>query len=290
MLRKIEWAGATTALAALLGAAPGAFAADRVYGGSTSAGEAIVVTADKAGKKLRSAVVSWRAECADGEYFATGSALTPAQSAPGFTPGPDELEIKRNGKRRFAGTQHVGYGLGDAFAAVTVALDGRLGAKAASGTLSAEVAIIERATGNALTTCRTGRERWRAARAPGRIYAGKTSQDQPIVARLDAKRRRVTDVMLGWDSSSCQPEGAVHYPERLSNFRLASTGRFGDEWDATEPVSDGGSARTTYALTGRIARGGARGTLKIGVTWTDPAGAVTRTCDSGSVSWKAATG
>ena len=69
---RIGWAGAAAALAALLGSAPGALAADRVYGGSTSAREAIVVNADKAGKKLRSAVVAWRADCGEGPYFAAG--------------------------------------------------------------------------------------------------------------------------------------------------------------------------------------------------------------------------
>ena len=287
---RIGWAGAAAALAALLGSAPGALAADRVYGGSTSAREAIVVNADKAGKKLRSAVVAWRADCGEGPYFAAGSSLTPAESAPGFTPGPNELQMRRNGKRRFSGTQLVGYDLGDSVGAVTVSLDGRLGAKAASGTLSAEVTIMDKATGDRQATCRTGQLRWRATRAPGRLFAGKTSQDQPFVAKLDARRKRVTDLLVSWESSSCQPEGAVHFGESLRNFPVASSGRFGDSWEDIQRGGDGGSARATYALAGRIARRAARGTLKIGVTWMDPAGATIRSCDTGNVSWKAATG
>jgi hypothetical protein len=283
-------AGAAVALVATLGTAPGALAADAVYGGSSSRGEAIVVNADKAGQKLRSAVVAWRADCGDGPYFSAGSSLTPTKSSPGFAPGPRDLAMSRNGKRRFAGKQRFGYDLGDAAAAVEVAFDGRLGAKSASGTLRAEVTIFDKATANQTATCNTGRLRWKATRAPGRVYAGKTSQDQPFVAKLDAKRKRVTDLLVSWDSNSCQPEGFVHFAESLSNFDLASTGRFTDAWDDTQQLSDGGTARTTYALAGRVVRRSARGTLQIGVTWLDAAGATSRTCDTGGVTWKATTG
>jgi hypothetical protein len=291
MRRRTGLAGAALALATTLGTAPGALAADSVYGGSTSATEPIVVNADKAGKKLRSAVVAWRADCADDQgYFSNGSTLTPTSGAPGFSPGPRDLLTTRNGKRRFSGRQEVGFDLGDHVAVVVVKFDGRLGAKAASGTLSADVSIVERTSGNQVATCKTGRLRWKASRAPGRVFGGKTSQDQPVVARLDAKRKRVTDLLVSWEPSSCQPEGGFHFWERLSNFGVKSSGRFSDSWDSTEPISDGGSARTTYALTGRVSRRTARGTMRFGVTWLDAAGATQRSCDSGGLTWKATTG
>jgi hypothetical protein len=291
MRRTTGLAAAALALAATLGTAPGALAADRVYGGSTSGFEPIVINADKAGKKLQSAVVAWRGDCSDDSgYFAHGSTLAPAKGAPGFSPGPRDLQMTRNGKRRFAGRQEIAFDLGDAMAVVMVTLDGRLGAKAASGTLSAKVAIVERATGNELTTCNTGRMRWKATRAPGRVFGGKTSQDQPVVARVDAKRKRVADVLVSWEPSSCQPDGGYHFGERLSNFPLRSGGRFTDTWDVSEPMPDGGSARTTYTLAGRVSRLTARGSLRFGVTWLDAAGATQRSCDSGGVTWKATTG
>ena len=46
-----------------------ASARNAVYGGSTSAGAPIVITADKKAKSLRSAVVSWRAACDNGRGF-----------------------------------------------------------------------------------------------------------------------------------------------------------------------------------------------------------------------------
>ena len=109
--------------------------------------------------------------------------------------------------------------------------------------------------------------RWKATRSPGRVYAGRTSQDQPVVARLDAKRKRVTDLLVSWDSSSCQPEGFVHYRRGAcrtsgSRRRAASATR----GMTRSRLADGSAARITYAVAGRVARrGAARGTLRIGV-------------------------
>ena len=283
-------AGAAVALVGILWSAPGALAADAVYGGSTSAGDAIVVNADKAGKKLRSAVVAWKADCGDDSYFSDGSSIVATKSSPGFSPDSGDLVVSRNGKRRFAGKQTITFGNAESVAAVEVKLEGRLGAKAASGTLSATVAIMDRASGNQTGTCNTGRLRWKASHAPGRIYAGKTSQDEPVVARVDPKRKRVTDVLVSWQSSSCQPEAHVQFAESLGNFGLASTGRFGDSWDDTQTLDDGATVKVTYAVAGRVARRAARGTLRIGFTLQDAAGTPMRSCDSGGITWKATTG
>src|SRR3954447_9535624 len=77
---------AATALAA--SAAPAQAA---VYGGTTSAGEPIVLTANKAMTKLSSAVVSWAADCDNDMSFPFAAELRPAVSQPGFTPGPGDL-------------------------------------------------------------------------------------------------------------------------------------------------------------------------------------------------------
>ena len=289
MRRTSLLAGAVAALATTLGSAPGALAAEAVFGGSTTADEPIVLYANKAAKKLSSAVISWRAECSDGMGLPLASVVTPTKASPGFSPGMRDLLVTRNGKKRFSGTQRFGLTFGGSSAAVTVRLTGRLGAKAAGGTLSAEATIVDTATGNEQTTCRTGSLRWKASRAPGRIYGGKTAQDEPFVAKLDARRKRVTDVLLSWESS-CTPDGYLHYPERLVNFPLASTGRFGDTWDDSVRDPDGGTRKFAYALDGRLARRSARGTLRVTLTATDAAGATTRSCDSGGIAWKATTG
>jgi hypothetical protein len=290
MRRTSLLAGGAAALAMSLGAAPAASAADTVFGGSTTGYQAIVLNGDKAAKKLRSAVVAWRADCADGMGLPMSMTVEPSAGSPGFSPSPTALTMSRNRKGRFSGTQEFGVNFGDFSAAIKVRFVGRLRAKAASGTLSADAVITENASGNTATTCRTGRLRWNATRAPGRVYGGKTSQDYPIVAKLDARRKQVTDVILGWETSTCEPDMGFGYPEHLSNFPLASTGRFGDTWDDTVKDPDGGSRRFDYALTGRVARRIVRGTLRIAITGTDAAGAKTLSCDTGGVSWKATTG
>jgi hypothetical protein len=86
-----------TAAAAAIAPSP-ALAKNAVYGGSTSKGAPIVITADKKAKKLRSAVVSWRAVCDDGKGFPIGVPLEPVAAEPGFTPAFRELAMSRNGR------------------------------------------------------------------------------------------------------------------------------------------------------------------------------------------------
>ena len=289
MRRTTILAGAVATVATTFGAAPGALAANAVFGGGTNSGEAIVVNANKAAAKLKSAVVAWEATCGDGSRFPWSSAVTVSKTSAGFSAGPRELATTRNGKKRFSGVQRFALDGGDSAASVAVNLAGRLAAKRASGTLSADIKILDKASGAVQETCRTGSVRWKASRSPGRVYAGKTSQDQPFVARVDGRRKRVTDVLMGW-SAPCQPEGFMTFPEQLSNFTLAASGRFGDTWDQTVKMDDGGSRKFDYTLTGRLSRRSGAGTFRAAVAGTDAGGATRETCDTGAVTWKAATG
>src|SRR3954449_489294 len=282
-------AGAAATVAATLGAAPGALAANAVFGGSTRSGEAIVVTADKKAAKLKSAVIAWEATCGDGMTLPISSAVTGRKRSPGFSAGPEDLVLSRNGKQRFSGRQAFVLDGGDSAIAVVVKLTGKLGRKAASGTLSAAGREFDKSSGATRTTCRTGTVRWNASRAPGRIYGGKTSQDEPFVAKVDARRKRVTDVLVGWESP-CQPDGFMSYPEQFSNFGLTSSGGFGDTSDQTVQMTDGGTGSFHYALKGRLARRSGAGTFRVTVTGKDASGATTLTCDTGTLGWKAATG
>jgi hypothetical protein len=282
-------AGAVATVVATLGPAPGALAANAVFGGSTRSGEAIVLTADRKAAKLRSAVIAWEARCGDGMTLPISSAVTATKGSPGFSAGREDLDMSRNGKRRFSGTQAFALDGGDSAMAVVVKLTGKLGRKAASGTLSAQAREFDKSSGAIRTTCRTGNVRWRASRAPGRVYGGKTSQDEPFVAKVDARRKRVTDVLVGWESP-CRPDGYFSYPDELSNFALASSGRFADTWDDTVKLGDGGARKFDYSLTGRLLRRSGAGTLRVAVTEKDAGGATTVMCDTGAVTWKAATG
>src|SRR3954454_20562643 len=279
-------------IAAALGcaAAPAtAHAAGAVYGGSGQ-GEPIVVTANKTMKKLATAVVSWSADCDDGMRFPFEGELAPAKAQPGFSPGPGDLVMSRNARGRFSGTTAATYDLGDQSAAVIFALAGRLSAKRASGTLSATVKIIDKATGDTASTCQTGKLSWGGTRDPGKVFGGTTSQGAPVVLRVDPRRHKVTDLMLTWHSSSCTPESFTRYPDQVGNFRLSRSGAFGDPFTEDFAMDGGGKRSFAYQVAGRVGRTAAHGSWHVTQTDTDGTGAQTVSCDSGGITWKALTG
>jgi hypothetical protein len=269
---------------------PPTFAASGVFGGSTGDGEAIVLTTDAKAKKLRTAVIAWRAQCADGRFFPLGIELTAVSRRAGFTPSHDDLVVSRNAKGRFAGTQIAAVDMGEQVAPISVELSGKLRSGRASGRLRATVSVVERATGTELTTCDTGSVKWSASRDAGRIFGGKTSQDEPVVVRLDRKGKRVADLLMSWESSTCEPpDRFVRFPESWSGFAVKAR-RFNESFEDTFATDDGGRIAFAYDLAGTVRRRSVSGTLQVTVAATDAAGAPTMTCDSGAVDWRASTG
>jgi hypothetical protein len=267
-----------------------ALARNAVYGGSTSAGAAIVLNADKKAKKLRSAIVSWKARCDNGPGVPVAVEVKAVSAEAGFTPGFRELATSRNGKGRFSGTHVGGFSTTDQAGAMVATYTGKLTKKRATGTLEATVTMTDRASGATVATCRTGTVRWSASRAPGRVYGGSTSQDHPIVVRLDAKRRKVADMLFGWESSTCKPDDIyLNADESFGDFPL-SGGHFGDAFDMGYTPDQGGEGKVSYDITGRVARSRASGSVRVNLAETDPAGAVTAACDSGIVPWEAVSG
>jgi hypothetical protein len=270
--------------------APPSLGASGVFGGSTADGEAIVLKTDVKAKKLRSAVIAWRAECADGALFPLGIELTAVASRPGFTPSHDDLVVSRNAKGRFAGTQIAAMDLGDRVAAFSVELSGKLRSGRASGRLRATVSIVEKATGTGVMTCDTGSVKWSASRDAGRIFGGKTMQDEPVVVRLDRKGKRVADLMVAWASTTCEPpDRFLRFPEAWSGF-VVKARRFSATFDDAFTTDDGGRLVYAYDLGGTVSRRSIKGTLQVTVTGTDAAGATDMTCDSGAIDWRASTG
>src|SRR4051812_34726235 len=170
----LRLAAAASTTAAVLAASPRARAADGVYGGTTSGGDAIVLKTDAKGQRLKSIVISWDAACTDGTGFPDQGELTPTKPAPGFQPNGDELLVARNAKGRFAGTQLASRDLDAEGAGEAVKLDGKLSAKRASGTISADVTIFDKTSGDETRSCRLPKTHWAATRAPGHIYGGST--------------------------------------------------------------------------------------------------------------------
>jgi hypothetical protein len=285
VLRRVAAFIAAAALSFI--ATPPAFGANGIYGGTTSDNEAIVIATDAKGQKLRSANVAWQAPCNSGPRFPMAIALTPVKAEPGFSPGPEDLVVSRNAKGRFAGTQVAGLIFGDQSAVLSVDLSGRLRGARGSGKLIAAVTIFD-AAGTEVDSCDASLT-WSATRTAGRVFGGRTSQEHPVVVRLDRKRKRVSDVIVGWESNTCEPpDHFFRFPLGFSDLRVRAS-RFGGTFDESVPMDDGSRLSFGYELAGSLAKRSVRGSLKVAVTGTDAAGATTLTC-SGDVTWKAATG
>jgi hypothetical protein len=285
----LRCATALGALALALAAAPSASAAGSVFGGATRGDEPIVLVGDRTAKKLKSAVIATESKCSDGMYMPFSANVTAAKAEAGFDAGSADLLMSRNAKGRFSGLAARTYDLGDSVALVGTALRGKLKGKRASGSISTDVSIVDRQSGNETASCHSGRIAWSATRSPGRVYGGSTSQEEPVVVRLDAKRKKVSDVLASWETASCTPENFLRFPDRFTNFPLHA-GRFGDSFDQTYDGPDGGKRTYAYTVDGKVSRRSTTGTLHVGVTQSDAAGATTLACDSGNVTWKATTG
>jgi hypothetical protein len=275
----------------MLTAAPSAGAADNVYGGTTSAGEAIVLRADKSGATLKSAVIGWRADCSDGGDFPGYTELTATDAQPGFSPGYRDLLMSRNAKGRFAGTQIGGGGDGTTVMTLSVDVTGKLAPARASGTLHAVVKSMDVATGATAFSCDTGLLRYTASRAPGAIFGGRTSQEEPVVVRVDRKRHVVSDLIATWRTSTCTPDASFSFPDGFSGLKLKGTGGFGGTYADDYPLAGGtGKRHFAYALSGHVLKTKATGSLRVTFNDADASGAQTMACDSGGITFKATTG
>lgn len=283
-------AGAAGALALALTTAPAAHAAGSVFGGSTNASPSmpIVLNADRTAKRLKSTVIAVDAQCDDGMYFPLSSRLAAKSVTPGFAVRPGDLLLSSNVKGRFAGEAVGVRDLGSAYAEIGLKLAGRLRATRATGTLQLDVTIRDSQSKQQTASCHSGSLSWAATRAPGRVYAGASNRGEPVVIRLDAKRKKVSDILANWDASNCNPPGLMRYGDRFFGFPLHA-GSFGDSW-AESYDDNGGKMTYAYDVAGKVARRTATGSLEVTVTGTDAAGATTMTCDTGSVPWHAATG
>jgi hypothetical protein len=276
------------ALAALASAAAPAHAASFVYGGTTSGGDPIAITAAKGGQALRGATISWTATCDDQTSWLDSAVLTPVRPSPSFPPGPEDLVTSSNGKGRFAGLQTAARDAGDDIAAIVVTVKGKLTKTRAGGTLSAVVKLVNKTTQASDGACQTGTVRWSATRAPGSIFAGSTSQHEPVVVRV--RHKRVSDFLVSWDTATCSDGSFWRYSPDVGNFPLSGSGAFGDAFSHDEPMDGGVTRKVAVDLRGRATKTSSRGTLHVTTADTDATGAQTMTCDSGTIGWKAITG
>lgn len=280
-------AGAAATLA-LTAAAPAAAAPESIYGGHTAQDAPIALRVAGSGRVLTQLLVHVHATCDDG----AGASWSGAASFAAFTPpaiGIGEnvfspARISRRGAFRATGLATDRYG--DKIGTVTEKIRGTVRGATAHGTFSATIDIVDPATGAKVTSCRSGTLRWAARSAPGRTYAGLTSNRRPVVVQRSRSGRMIDSVWVGW-SAGCQNVGGFSVGEELVRFPASRTGRFGDGFSDELKLPDGGTRVFAYRLDGRAGATLASGTFRVEITDKDAAGATTDTCDSTQLSWSA---
>jgi hypothetical protein len=125
--------------------------------------------------------------------------------------------------------------------------------------------------------------------APGVVYGGFTPQNWPVVVEVSKDKRKVVRASIGL-LLTCTSGVSFGFPDAYQSVPLSKKGRFSASFGPI-PIAhaDGTSTDLQGSVTGAT---NARRTTMSG-TWQvtgvdhDAAGAVTDTCDSGKVAWKA---
>jgi hypothetical protein len=262
-----------------------------VYGGVTSTAAPFVLKLERGAKKIDHVNILVEGKCANGQSVRYDATLTFEVNIPAAVMLGDHV-FKGGRLSKTGAFRAVGRGAED-FGAVIAGMNEKIAGKVtrsggASGTYTATMGIVDTQTGTTTTTCNTGTIRWTARSAPGRIYGGTTSDDQPVVVELAKRRTSVHVLRFSW-SANCSPSGGVQFPENLSGFPLTN-GAFGDSFEQAYDLGGGSKATFDYAIRGRVAKTKASGSFSVKDTETDATGAVTAACDSGTVTWSAKSG
>ena len=129
----------------------------------------------------------------------------------------------------------------------------------------------------------------RSAAAAGVTFGGVTPQGWPVVIQFNKSQRRVVRAVIGLQLR-CTSGGFANMSDGFVNLPVNTRRKFRARFGPiTQRYDDG----TTYDIEGSIsgalnrARSKVSGTWHLKVTDHDSAGAVTDTCDSGSVRWTA---
>jgi hypothetical protein len=264
-------------------AAPGA-----MYGGHTSQDDPFAIQVTRGGRALNAMLIRIDPACDDGNRadWSGASRFLPRQPA---TPPADigalsPARLARDGRFAANGSATASYGDG-IVGTLRQTVRGRLRRGKGRGTYSATLDIVEQASGKRLASCRTGSLRWTARSAPGRTYAGITSQAQPVVVQRTPNGRRVSDLWISY-SAPCQSGETFSIGDPLIRFPV-SHGRFGDVWTDGVDLDQGGRRLFDYDLTGTVGASTATGAIQVVVKDLDATGNQTDVCDTTPLTWKA---
>ena len=123
---------------------------------------------------------------------------------------------------------------------------------------------------------------------PGVVFGGLTSQSTPIVLETSKTGRQVVRAVVGL-RLSCASGGIDREFDGYVKLTVKNR-KFGASFGPVVQRNDDGTtidAEGSIAGSFNRARTKATGTWRLKLTFHDAAGAVTDTCDSGSVSWSA---
>jgi hypothetical protein len=127
------------------------------------------------------------------------------------------------------------------------------------------------------------------AAAGGTFFGGLTSQNFPVVIEMSKNGRKVAKAHIAI-RLSCTSGGAFTSGDHYSNMTLSKSRKFKASFGPETSRNDDG---TTSDFEGTISGTFNKARTKVSGKWTlketdhDAAGAVTDTCDSGSISWSA---
>jgi hypothetical protein len=258
-----RWIGPVLVTALVAGAPAGAAARNGVYGGSTRAGDPIVITTDAKGKKLVAAAFRMRLESEEGWWPIYGTAKVTSHDPDGVIPS-DALVTSRNAKGRFTASfmTHLSSSP-TANVLAGIKLSGSLTPAKAGGTISGWLTVTDPATTELAGFYTAPETRWTAERSPGRVYGGTLGGDQPIVIKLNKPGTKVVGLRFSYyTTQSTPPDMSLSRSESMTNFPLVR-GRFGDSWTQPERYPNGDALSFNWTVAGRVTPKSAKGTIAL---------------------------
>lgn len=273
--RPLQLAAAVTTASLLVVAAPaGAKTVPRGvnYGGSNSQDDPVVVLLSKDGKKVTTIGEQFEAKCTSGTRLVRMLKV------------PAALPVSAAGK--FSGARTGAGQVSDGSQTLSVTtIKGTVTGRVMTGTLAVNIQVVG-PKGTAADTC-SETATFKAAAKRGSVFAGFTSQDGPAVLELAAGAKKLHHLHVGWQSN-CKPSGFLQIGDTLANFPIRN-GVFGDDFTANYGEPGAEQETVTYSVHGKIIGPKASGRFQVKLHETDPDGS-TADCDTGTVTFKAATG
>jgi hypothetical protein len=128
-----------------------------------------------------------------------------------------------------------------------------------------------------------------AAGAGGTVYGGETAQSLPVVVETSKNGRKVVKAIVAI-RLTCTSGGVATLPDNYTALAVSKARKFGVSFGPETVRNDDG---TTTDFEGSISGAINKARTKVSGKWSfkltdhDASGAVTDTCDSGSVAWSA---